>query len=71
MIGQTLLVKREPTNPKDKNAVAIYEEDSIVGHVPFTLPLSVFGKRSYQCLLLGLSLFIHIDIKWVWLPVCP
>ena len=32
-IGQTLLVKREPSNPKEKNAVAIYEEDSIVGHV--------------------------------------
>ena len=30
LIGQTLLVKREPTNPKDKNAVAVYEEDSIV-----------------------------------------
>ena len=24
-------MKREPTNPKDKNAVAVYEEDSIVG----------------------------------------
>ena len=36
-IGQTLLVKREPTNPKDKNAVAVYEEDCIVGHVPYNL----------------------------------
>ena len=44
-IGQTLLVKREPTNPKDKNAVVVYEEDSIVGHILFTLPLSIFGKR--------------------------
>ena len=31
VIDQTLLVKRKPTNPKDKDAVAIYEEDSIVG----------------------------------------
>ena len=38
-IGQTLLVKREPTNPKDKNAVAVYEEDCIVGHVPYNLVL--------------------------------
>ena len=30
-------MKREPTNPKDKNAVAVYEEDSIVGHVPYNL----------------------------------
>ena len=22
------------------------------------------------CIILGLSLFIRIDIKWVWLPVC-
>ena len=29
MIGQVLLVKREPTNPKDKNAVDFYKEDSI------------------------------------------
>lgn len=36
-IVQTLLVKREPTNPKDKNAVAVYEEDCIVGHVPYNL----------------------------------
>ena len=45
VIGQALLVKTEPTNPKDKNAVAVYEEDSIVEHVPFTLPLSIIGKR--------------------------
>ena len=46
--GLQRLVKREPTNPKDKTAVATYEEDFIVGHVLFTLPLSIFGKRSQQ-----------------------
>ena len=30
VIGKTLLVKREPTNPKDKNAVALYEDDLII-----------------------------------------
>ena len=40
--------EREPSNPKDKSAVAVCEEDSIVGHVPFTLPLSIFGKRCHQ-----------------------
>ena len=47
-IGQTLLVKRESSKPKGKNAMAVYEEDSIVGHVQFTLPLSIFGKRCQQ-----------------------
>ena len=37
VIGQTLIVKREPTNPKDKNAVALYEDNSILGHVPYKL----------------------------------
>ena len=46
-IGQALLMKREPTNPKDKNAVAVYEEDSIVGHVPFTLPLSKDDNKAF------------------------
>lgn len=37
VIGQTLLLKRELTNPKDNNAVAVYKEDYIVGHVPYNL----------------------------------
>ena len=35
-IGQALLVMRESINPEDKNAVAVYEEDPIVGHVQDT-----------------------------------
>ena len=31
--GQALLVKRKPTNPKDKNAVAVYLDGVAVGHV--------------------------------------
>ena len=31
--GEALLVRREPTNPLDKYAVAIYKEDITVGHV--------------------------------------
>ena len=45
-IGQA--VKRKPTNPKDKDAVAIYEEDSIVRDELFTLPLLIFSKRCQQ-----------------------
>ena len=43
--GQMLLVKREPTNPKDKNAV--YLDDVIVGYIPHNLvpQLSQFLQR--------------------------
>ena len=37
MIGETLLLKREPTNPRDKNAVALYKDDAVVRHVPYNL----------------------------------
>ena len=37
VLGQTLLVKREPTNNKNKNAVAVYLEDIVVGHVPHNI----------------------------------
>ena len=37
VIGETLLLKREPTNPRDKNAVALYKDDAVVGHVPYNL----------------------------------
>ena len=35
--GQILLVRRGPTNIKDKNAVGVFLEDVIVGHVPHYL----------------------------------
>ena len=37
VLGQTLLIKREPTNSKDKNAVAVYLEDVVVGHSPHNI----------------------------------
>ena len=37
MLGETLSVKRETTNPKDKNAVAVHIEETIVGHVPYNI----------------------------------
>lgn len=47
MKDEVLLVKREPTNSKDRNAVAIYQDNIVVGHVPFNLAasLSNFLKR--------------------------
>ena len=39
--GQVLLVKREPTNSEDSNAVGVFQEDVIVGHVPYNLAPSL------------------------------
>ena len=36
-LGQVLILKREPSNYKDKHAVAVLNDDVIVGHVPFNL----------------------------------
>ena len=41
MNGESLLVKREPTNVKDENAVGIYKDGIIVGHVPYNLSLII------------------------------
>ena len=37
VIGETLLVKRELSNVKDRHAVAIFKEDAVVGHVPYNI----------------------------------
>ena len=37
VIGETVLVKREPSNVKDRHAVAIFKEDAVVGHVPYNI----------------------------------
>ena len=39
--GQSLLVRRESGNLKDNNAVAVYFESSVVGHVPYNLSTSL------------------------------
>ena len=45
--GEILLLKREPTNSKDKHAVAVYKDDVTVGHVPYNISasLSAFLRR--------------------------
>ena len=37
VLGQTLLVRWEPTNNKDKNAVAVHLEDVVARHVPYNI----------------------------------
>ena len=46
-LGQELLLKPEPSNYKDKHAVAVLKDDVIVGYVPYNLAprLSQFLKR--------------------------
>ena len=47
-----MLIRREPTNSKDNNAV-VFLEDVIVGHVPYNLVLEVpcvyrlYGPKVY------------------------
>lgn len=41
-IGEILLVKREQGNVKDPNAIAICQEDRVVGHVPRNLACRFF-----------------------------
>ena len=41
-IGQTLLLRKEPTNIKDNKAVAVFLEDLLVGHVPFNLASQLY-----------------------------
>ncbi len=48
VVGQILLVKREPANPVDSNAVAVYLEDSVVGHIPFNLASYIFHFLSRE-----------------------
>ena len=47
MLGKTLLVLRETTNPKDKNAADVLIEETIIGHVPYNIApsMSRFLKR--------------------------
>ena len=36
-----LILKREPTNDTDRNTVAVFREDQVVGYVPFNLAPSI------------------------------
>ena len=41
-VGESLLVKPEPTNPNGKKAVAVLKDATIVGHVPKNLAPRLF-----------------------------
>ena len=48
-VGETLLLKREPTNVKDCSAVAVMKETEVVGHVPYNISStsSIFLQREF------------------------
>ena len=50
-LNEELILKREPTNETDRNAVAILKEETVVGHVPFNLAplISAFLRRDTNC----------------------
>ena len=47
VVGEILLLKREPDNLVDASAVAVWKEDKIVGHVPYNIAsvISQFLRR--------------------------
>lgn len=49
-IGETLLLRREPDNPKDEHAVAVVTDGEVVGHIPHNVSITVshFLRRDYN-----------------------
>ena len=47
VVGEILLLKREPDNLVDTSAVAVWKEDKFVGHVPYNIAsvISQFLRR--------------------------
>ena len=47
VVGEILLLKREPDSLVDASAVAVWKEDKIVGHVPYNIAsvISQFLRR--------------------------
>ena len=47
VVGESLLLRREPDNSVDSSAVAVLREDQTVGHVPFNISsvISQFLRR--------------------------
>ena len=48
VLNEELILKREPNNDKDRDAVAVMKEEAMVGYVPFNLShlISAFLRRN-------------------------
>ena len=49
VVGEILLLKREPDNLVDVSAVAIWKEDKIVGHVPYNIASVISQSLRRDC----------------------
>ena len=65
-VGETLLLKREPTNVKDGSAVAVMKETEVVGHVPYNISsgLSMFLRRDCSRCRLWDGSAMHLQVVW-------
>ena len=50
VVGEVLLLKREPNNVRDNCAVAVLKEGQVVGHIPYNISVTVshFLSRDYN-----------------------
>ncbi len=50
VVGEGLLLKREPNNVRDNCAVAVLKEGQVVGHIPYKISamVSYFLSRDYN-----------------------
>ena len=49
VVGETLLLKREPDNLVDASAVAVWKEDIIAGHVPYNIASVISQSLRQAC----------------------
>ena len=49
LIGEMLLLRREPNNPKDKSAVVVVNDGEVVGHVPYNMSNTVSQILKRDC----------------------
>ena len=54
-VGKSLNCVREPLNEKDKNTVAVMQDDKVVGHIPLSYSrcVSQFGNQLKFCNMQG------------------
>ena len=64
-IGETLLAKMEPSNIKDRKAVAVIKDGETVGHVPLNLASKLFQER-HQRGLRGGDWSKSEQRCWIW-----
>ena len=57
---ETLILKREPTNITDRNAVAVYQDDQ---HVPFNLVTSIWNFDINKAFAIKICTRL---VMWAW-----